>query len=564
MNNIIDLSLKKALLSTIFICLWDVSWSNIPAENNLYGGTTKIILKTMLKNCNEEYTDKKEFRICSINKIVGLTQLAPHVQAIKNNSDNNKRINKCLAELNLSSRLLHYTKAEACLTNIHGKKLKLKKQEDFHTNLINTASAQELLDLGEQFFYGYKTEHSLEYAAQLFIAAQKKGAKDAMNNLLMMIYYLNSNKNVLINKTDKGVYNKIFDNVSYSLKNQATNNGDAKVAYIFGLKADDEEDYQTAIKWYELATKQNHHAAINNLAVIYAKGKGVKKDTEKAIELYTKAAELGNYYAQHTLGNRYAKGRGVKQNITKSIFYYQLSAKQGHSKAAFELAEIYRKGKLIKQNYAKALKNYLIVATGNKANYKKKPKALSWIGYFYEKGYGVQKDFNEAKIWYSKAAYLEDAYSQRKLGYLYQFGKGVNKDLVKSFNWYLKAGTQGNLYAQQQLGFIYRNGRGVEKDLQQAYIWFEKAAKKGKEKSMYALANLLWNGQGVAQNKILASSWYHQSAEKGYALAQYWLGEIYARGDSVKQDMTIACEWTKKASDNDNKAANINYNKFCK
>ena len=101
------------------------------------------------------------------------------------------------------------------------------------------------------------------------------------------------------------------------------------------------------------------------------------------------------------------------------------------------------------------------------------------LGVLYEFGEGVEKDLEQAAMWYRKAAEQGHAVAQSNLGRLYEYGEGVEKDLEQATLWYRKSADQGNARAQNNLGVLYDYGKGVEKDLEQATLWYRKAADQG-------------------------------------------------------------------------------------
>ena len=101
----------------------------------------------------------------------------------------------------------------------------------------------------------------------------------------------------------------------------------------------------------------------------------------------------------------------------------------------------------------------------------------------YFSGKDVEADYQQAFIWYTKAAEddgVHSDYAQNKLGDMYFTGKGVERDYKQAFDWYSKAanaGDQGNELAQLSLGHMYKEGIGVEKkDMKKAKYWYDKAA----------------------------------------------------------------------------------------
>jgi serine/threonine protein kinase len=111
------------------------------------------------------------------------------------------------------------------------------------------------------------------------------------------------------------------------------------------------------------------------------------------------------------------------------------------------------------------------------------------LGVMYELGLGVDKEIDEATIWYKKAqrseswfeqqADTEEAMAQFYFGRYYQFAAGSKKDELEASGWYRRAAKQGHAEAQCSLGDCYANGIGVSKDLTQAKQWYEKAAAQG-------------------------------------------------------------------------------------
>jgi len=103
-------------------------------------------------------------------------------------------------------------------------------------------------------------------------------------------------------------------------------------------------DPKAASEWYQKAADQNYAPALNNLARLYADGRGVKQDVPKAIELWSKAAEAGNTTARFNLGLQYAAGVGVKKDMKKAAEYLLQAAESGLPEAQFAVAGYYRDG----------------------------------------------------------------------------------------------------------------------------------------------------------------------------------------------------------------------------
>ncbi|MFK7857387.1 MAG: caspase family protein [Granulosicoccus sp.] len=67
------------------------------------------------------------------------------------------------------------------------------------------------------------------------------------------------------------------------------------------------------------------------------------------------------------------------------------------------------------------------------------PQAQTYVGEIFEKGLGVEPDYEVASYWYSKASEQGFTRAQINLGYLYESGLGVKQDLAEAMNLYRQA-----------------------------------------------------------------------------------------------------------------------------
>ena len=70
------------------------------------------------------------------------------------------------------------------------------------------------------------------------------------------------------------------------------------------------------------------------------------------------------------------------------------------------------------------------------------------LGWMYENGYGVEKNYSVAFDCYKRAADQNDAKAQNNLGFMYENGLGVAKNAALAIEWYMKSAIQGYLEAQ--------------------------------------------------------------------------------------------------------------------
>jgi TPR repeat protein len=157
-----------------------------------------------------------------------------------------------------------------------------------------------------------------------------------------------------------------------------------------------------------------------------------------------------------------------------------------------------------------------------------------------------------------KQAANGDANAQKNLGYAFDLGRGVPQDYEQAAVWYRRAAEQGNAKAQFNLGLLYYNGQGVQQDYAQAAVWDRRAAEQGFIDAQFNLGLSYYHGQGVSQDYAQAAVWWRKAAEQGDAQAQYNLGLLYHEGQGVPKDNAQAILWTRKAAEQGYARAQIN------
>jgi TPR repeat protein len=94
-------------------------------------------------------------------------------------------------------------------------------------------------------------------------------------------------------------------------------------------------------------------------------------------------------------------------------------------------------------------------------------------------------DFAAALPIYRALAEKGNVGAQRRLGYLYEIGAGVDRDWLEAAEWYSKAAEAGDEGAAAALGFIGRNWVRVNSTGNQViYGLVEKAAKMGNARAI--------------------------------------------------------------------------------
>lgn len=224
---------------------------------------------------------------------------------------------------------------------------------------------------------------------------------------------------------------------------------------------------------------------------------------DNSVEKFTYAAEHGYEYAMYCLGLIYASHQ-YGFNRTLSIKYYNEAVEHGSAEACAALgSEYFFGGNIVDYDFEKAVK-YLskAIQLGDKSD-----ENYLYLGFCYEKGYGVQQDYKKAVEIYSSAPDNSSHINKlggmvgnfsipTRLGILYYAIDEV-RDYDKAFK-YLKAVADQNIrevgdvrgYVLRCLSACYRFGRGTDVDLERADFYLREAGKFGNIDAQKALEYL--------------------------------------------------------------------------
>jgi len=139
-----------------------------------------------------------------------------------------------------------------------------------------------------------------------------------------------------------------------------------------------------------------------------------------------------------------------------------------------------------------------------------------------------------------------DPRAQYALGFLYQFGQGVPRNFTKAVQYYQKAADQGDPDAQYALGMLVEQGLGVEKkDQHKALDLYRRAADSNLNPNAdYAVGRFYMNALGVPRNVDSAFQFFKKAAAKGHPAAAYALASILEVGtDRIPENLPQAWFW---------------------
>jgi tetratricopeptide (TPR) repeat protein len=149
------------------------------------------------------------------------------------------------------------------------------------------------------------------------------------------------------------------------------------------------------------------------------------------------------------------------------------------------------------------------------------------VGCCYKHGYGTEKDYSEARVWYDKSSKNGCARALRHIAMCYEDGLGVEKDINQAINWYKKAIESGDKYSMVIIGSIYYYGKNeIAINHVEAFKWYAKAAEEGDSDGMWRLGMCYENGMGVNMDWDMAREWYEKASKLGNKKAKNALDNL--------------------------------------
>jgi TPR repeat protein len=124
------------------------------------------------------------------------------------------------------------------------------------------------------------------------------------------------------------------------------------------------------------------------------------------------------------------RGRSLAGRLRRSFFIVATAATLLGSATVAEAAS-FRQGvsAFNRQEYLLASQNFFPLAEQGD------PAAQTYLGFMFETGRGVPRNYTEAAMWYRRAAEQGDSLAQYSLGLLYDKGQGVPQDIVEANKW---------------------------------------------------------------------------------------------------------------------------------
>lgn len=290
------------------------------------------------------------------------------------------------------------------------------------------------------------------------------------------------------------------------LYNRALEFGDRSIYFKVGKVYEDEGLMNQAISIYNKGHEEGNLKCTQRLGIMYYNGEGVEKDLEKAIEYMEIAAAKKEPHAMYVLAVAYYrlnKFGDKTSDIAKELLKeaYELGSPYAADYLACIMLNELKEGKDINKN---ELVIYIKFGVENELK-----ESIFKYGYIYEKGIGIEQNYEKAYYYYTLAAETKYIKAMIKLGDWYKIGIFLNRNIDLAIKWYEKAAKEDDMEAIEKLIEIYENGIGGRRsDIKAIYYVFKLIdldAIKGKEKLVY----YCFKGIGIEENK-----------EKGYELLE--------------------------------------------
>ena len=255
-------------------------------------------------------------------------------------------------------------------------------------------------------------------------------------------------------------------------------------------------------------------------------------------------ADKGNAYANYEIGsNEYYGYFAGYPRYDEAFKYLEKAASMDHASANYMIGNMFVRGLLgnksneeLEKGYKYLLKSYEL---GNVA-------ASNLIGNMYLNGiYPLEKNIENAKEFYSKAANNNYAYAFNNLGRIEE----DNNNFKGAFDYYLQSANLGESWACNKVAEAYRLGV-VDKDMDKVYYYYTRALENNyRTLCFYAYYNLAkyfyingYDKYSKDENKAL--EYYNVASDNGILEASlelffYYSKKYLSTRDNVDKDLLL-------------------------
>lgn len=226
------------------------------------------------------------------------------------------------------------------------------------------------------------------------------------------------------------------------------------------------------------------------------------------------------------------------EQATDSVRQIYIRAQQGEAADQNEVGGWYYRGRHVERNYETALQWWSRAAQQGNA------LAIGNMALCYQTGNGIAADSVRAVQLYDRSlrtgnphlfrsfenqAANGNVFAATYLAHCYKEGIGTRKNVDKYIEYLTIAANKGSVSSRTELGLAYYNRH----DYTQAFNNFSMAALRGDVNATYFTGVLLLEGKGVGQNLNEGVTYLMRAERRGHTRAAYRLGQCYLTGQGV-------------------------------
>lgn len=295
------------------------------------------------------------------------------------------------------------------------------------------------------------------------------------------------------------------------------------------------KDETKGLNHIKLAADCGHAYSAFLLGCLYHKGTDLTpQDYQTASTYFKKSALLGFPEGEGLYGDYCQYGIGMERDSVQSIYWYKKAYHDGYTQTAYDLA----------WRYYNAGENDSTIVWGSKPEWCDSVYSQYIVG----AAYYDKEDYDNAEIWWKKAASQNDADA---LWMLYVLNDCIKNDSTAGFEYLKQAADIGYPDALCDMGYNYLNGYMVNKDVEKARDYLLQASAMGNGLAFKNLGASYCNKAYIKKpDWKVAADYFRQGAEIGCPEAQYSYGYCLKKGKGVKKDKHAAIHWLKLAAQN--------------
>ena len=169
--------------------------------------------------------------------------------------------------------------------------------------------------------------------------------------------------------------------------------------------------------------------------------------------------------------------------------------------------------------------------------------ACNSIGFMYQNGFGVARDYVQAKSFYEQGCTSTASISCSNLGTLYRDQLGVSKDYLRAVSLFSQGCDGGIVEGCDNLGRMYLDQTGFTHDYPRALTIFTKSCEAGDGPACGSLGNIYVRGLGVTRDPPAAAKYFSKGCDMGSKASCFSMGTLYRMGEGVARDLPKAIEY---------------------